>query len=105
MKKIKGLFKNCKRVGFILLDTYSNKYIIDCEDISFNTLKDAEEYAKSYHYSIADFYTIKQKDFKNIYNDYKGKDLNGRWTTFESSFTHQPSTTLLTEGQHFEIVQ
>ena len=104
MKKIKGLFKNCERVGFILQDDYSNNYVIDCENISFNTLEEAEDYAISYHYYIADFYTISKKDFKNICNDYKCKDLNGKWTTFESSFTHQPSTTLLTEGQHFEIV-
>ena len=68
---------------------------------------------KSFEFKLRDLYKINKKDFNNIEKDYKNKwmafngeleEYKGKWTCFESCITHKPSTTLLIEGLHFQIV-
>ena len=68
---------------------------------------------KSFEFKLRKLYKINKKDFNNIEKDYKNKwmafngeleEYKGKWTCFESCITHKPSTTLLIEGLHFQIV-
>lgn len=46
-------------------------------------------------------------DYKGIFHDYCNKmpEYKGKKCAFESCFTGKPSTTLLIEGLHFEIIK
>ena len=68
---------------------------------------------ESFEFKLRNLYKINKKDFNNIEKDYKNKwmafngeleEYKGKWTCFESCITHKPSTTLLIEGLHFQIV-
>ena len=41
---------------------------------------------------------------KSNYIIEKPEEYKGKWTCFESCITHKPSTKLLIEGLHFQIV-
>ena len=68
---------------------------------------------ESVEFKLRKLYKINKKDFNNIEKDYKNKwmafngeleEYKGKWTCFESCITHKPSTKLLIEGLHFQIV-
>ena len=68
---------------------------------------------ESFEFKLRNLYKINKKDFNNIEKDYKNKwmafngeleEYKGKWTCFESCMTQKPSTKLLIEGLHFQIV-